>query len=88
MIDFASAAASSDTSEVEDLPDQVLRKPGFRAAGMQVCDDGNREGAAILETLREVHSNIFAAACQLRIDRIKLYRRMRRFGVVLLPRSF
>ena len=52
VIDFASAAASSDTSEVEDLPDQVLRKPGLRAAGMQVCDDGNREGGALMKTLR------------------------------------
>jgi sigma-54 dependent transcriptional regulator, acetoin dehydrogenase operon transcriptional activator AcoR len=89
VIDFACAVASDPEIAMDDLPDQVFRRPGNDEVGVDAVSppSSSSEAAVLMEDLRRAGWNISAAARLLGIDRTTLHRRMRRAGVSLPPRG-
>jgi transcriptional regulator of acetoin/glycerol metabolism len=89
VIDFACAVASDPEIAMDDLPDQVFRRPRDDADGVDTVSppSSSSEAAVLMEDLRRAGWNISAAARLLGVDRTTLHRRMRRAGVSLPPRG-
>jgi transcriptional regulator of acetoin/glycerol metabolism len=89
VIDFACAVASDPEIAMDDLPDQVFRRPSDDGDGVDTVSppSSSSEAAVLMEDLRRAGWNISAAARLLGIDRTTLHRRMRRAGVSLPPRG-
>jgi sigma-54 dependent transcriptional regulator, acetoin dehydrogenase operon transcriptional activator AcoR len=89
VIDFACAVASDPEIAMDDLPDQVFRRPEADEHGVEGVSPprNSSEAAVLMEELRRAGWNISAAARLLGIDRTTLHRRMRRLGVSLPPRG-
>jgi transcriptional regulator of acetoin/glycerol metabolism len=76
VIQYSLAVCSDGCIEPGDLPDEL---PGRRRAGAQAARRGADE---LLQALRARRWNISAAAQQLGLARMTLYRRMKRFNIV------
>jgi transcriptional regulator of acetoin/glycerol metabolism len=89
VVDFACAVASDPVIAIDDLPDQVFRRPVDEEPTIDVpaARPTSDEVAVLMEDLRRVGWNVSAAARILGIDRTTLHRRMRRLGVSLPPRG-
>jgi transcriptional regulator of acetoin/glycerol metabolism len=89
VIDFACAVASDPEIAMDDLPDQVFRRPRNDEDGVDAVSppSNSSEAAVLMEDLRRAGWNISAAARLLGVDRTTLHRRMRRAGVSLPPRG-
>ena len=88
VIDFACAIAPDAEIGLDDLPDQVFRRPSLDSslAGIAEVRHPRDEASALREDLRRMGWNVSATARHLGIDRTTLHRRMRRLSVSLPPR--
>ena len=87
-LEFACAVAAEHEIGVDDLPDQVFRRPSLAddTDQLRITRNQSDEAAALREDLRRMGWNVSATARILGIDRTTLHRRMRRLGVCLPPR--
>lgn len=90
VLDFACAVAVGAEINMDDLPDQVFRRPLFDTAEAGASDNQHArdKAAALREDLRRMGWNVSATARILGVDRTTLHRRMRRLGVSLPPRPY
>ncbi len=89
VIDFACAVAAGEVISMDELPDQVFRRPLESETGCEVEETRHSldEAAVLREELRRTGWNVSATARFLGIDRTTLHRRMRRLGIALPPRG-
>ncbi|HSI57783.1 MAG TPA: sigma-54-dependent Fis family transcriptional regulator [Ideonella sp.] len=84
-LDYARAVCSGGLIQLADLPDTLLAAlPPQPATPLRPhAPPANGDGAAeLLQALRGAHWNVSAAARQLGVSRMTLYRRMQRWGIV------
>lgn len=87
VIDFACAVAGEPEISLDDLPDQLFRRPSVVSAAASDARRVGDEGAALREDLLRMGWNVSATARILGVDRTTLHRRMRRLGVSMPPRT-
>jgi len=84
VLEFAQTVCSDGVIEVDDLPDDLLRKGGTPGAGAMGPPAAPSDDAALLLSyLRAAQWNVTAVARQLGIARMTVYRRMQRYGIEL-----